>query len=121
MVMENQKENCVFCKIVKGEIPVKKIYENKSFLSFPDANPRVKGHSLVISKEHVENFLKVNQNKGEEMVDAIKETASKIMQETNSRGFNIVNNNGKVASQIVEHLHFHIVPRKKGDSINVLG
>ena len=119
--MTESKNDCVFCKIVKGEIPTKRIYENTNFIAFPDANPRVRGHSLVMPKKHVEDFLGLDKEYGESLVDAIKNTAKKVMKDNRAKGFNIINNNSRVAGQIVEHLHFHIIPRKEGDSVRVLG
>lgn len=115
------KDDCVFCKIVAGEVSTEKIYENENFFSFPDANPKVKGHSLIIPKEHVKTLLDLEESKGEDLIDAIKETASKIVKENDAKGFNVLNNNNRVAGQVVDHLHFHILPRKEDDGIRVLG
>ncbi|MBT96809.1 MAG: HIT domain-containing protein [Candidatus Pacearchaeota archaeon] len=109
------KDTCIFCKIIREEIPTKKIYENENFLSIPDANPRVEGHSLVISKKHFENILDMPTSLGQELIDCIKKTSLKLMDEKKAKGFNVINNNFKVAGQIVKHVHFHIIPRKKDD------
>jgi histidine triad (HIT) family protein len=115
------KEDCVFCKIASGEIPVKRIYENDSFFSIADAKPKTKGHSLVISKKHFENSLELPDTLGQELLDCIKNTALKIVEENNSEGFNIINNNLEAAGQIVKHVHFHILPRKKEDGFHTPG
>lgn len=112
------EENCVFCKIAKGEIKVKKIYEDDNFISFPDAHPKVKGHSLVISKKHFETMLDMPSSLGQELIDCIKDTSLKLMSENKAQGFNILNNNFSVAGQVVKHIHFHILPRKHGESID---
>lgn len=109
-------EDCIFCKIALGEIPAEKIYENNSFFSIPDANPVEKGHSLVISKKHFETTLDIPLDLGPNLLDCIKETARILMKKYNSDGFNLTNNNFKSAGQIVPHVHFHILPRKEGDS-----
>jgi len=114
------KEDCIFCKIANGKIPSKKIYENDNFFSIFDANPIVKGHSLVISKKHFENFLDMPNSLGTELLDCIKNTSMKVIKENNSEGFNLVNNNSESAGQVVKHVHFHIIPRKKGDGISIL-
>lgn len=114
-------EECVFCKMAFGEINVRKIYENDNFFSIPDAHPRVKGHSLIISKRHFKTFLDLPGSLGAELLDCIKETALIIMKQTNSKGFNLVNNNFKDAGQIVEHVHFHILPRRKDDGVSIVG
>jgi len=108
-------EDCVFCKIAKGEIPCDKIYENDNFFSIPDANQKVEGHSLIISKKHFENVLDLPSSLGMELIDCIKKTALKVLEKEKAEGFNLVQNNFEVAGQLVKHVHFHILPRKKGD------
>ena len=110
-------EKCVFCKMSAGEIPIHKIYENGGFFSIPDKNPRTKGHSLIISKKHFETILNMNSTLGPELINCIKGTVIKLMKERNFDGFNIVNNNFEAAGQVVKHLHFHIIPRRKDDNV----
>ena len=112
-------EDCIFCKIAKGEIPAKRIYENDNFFSIPDANPKVEGHSLVISNKHFENVLEMPNSLGSELLDCVKKTAMKVIGEQKAEGFNLINNTMKAAGQIVDHVHFHIVPRKKDDGFSV--
>lgn len=114
-------ESCIFCKIAKGEIPVEKIYENNSFFSIPDKNPRTEGHSLVISKKHFKTILDLPTTLTPELLDCIKNTAMILMQKNKSDGFNVINNNFEAAGQVVKHVHFHIVPRKKDDGLEILG
>ncbi len=109
------KEECIFCKMVSGKVNVKKIYENANFFSILDAKPIVNGHSLVISKKHFNTALDLPNILGSELMDCIKKTALKVMDEKKAEGFNIVNNSFGVAGQIVNHVHIHILPRKKGD------
>lgn len=115
------KDNCVFCKISRNEIPRETIYENDNFFSMPDANPLVEGHSLVISKKHFKTILDMPSTIGRELLDCIKNTVLRIMKEKNVDGFNIINNNFESAGQAVNHIHFHIIPRKKGDGFKVTG
>lgn len=105
-------EDCVFCKIASGQIPSEKIYENDSFFSISDSNQQIEGHSLVISKKHFKTFLDLPSTMGAELIDCIKNTSIKLIKDNHSDGFNIVNNNFKSAGQLVEHIHFHILPRK---------
>ncbi len=112
-------DDCIFCKIAKGEIPAKKIYENDSFFSIPDAHPRTKGHSLIISKKHYEHILDMPSTLGQELLDCIKKTAIEVMKENKSDGFNVLINNFEAAGQVVKHSHIHIIPRKKGDDLRV--
>lgn len=109
-------KDCIFCKISRGEIPVQKIYENQNWFSIPDAHPIGKGHSLIISKKHFENAIDLPSTLGPELIDGIKNTAIKLMKKYDGDGFNIVNNNFESAGQVVKHIHFHILPRKKGDN-----
>lgn len=110
-------DECVFCKIVNGIIPSEKIYENDNFFSIPDANQKIEGHSLVISKKHFVTILDLPLSVGTELLDCIKQTALKLQKDYEWDGFNVVNNNFKDAGQVVEHVHFHILPRKKGDDV----
>jgi histidine triad (HIT) family protein len=110
-------KDCVFCKIAKGEIPVERIYENDNFFSMLDANQKVKGHTLVISKKHFETFLDLPSTLGIELADCIKKTTFKLIEKYKAEGFNVINNNFEAGGQIVKHVHFHILPRKKGDEI----
>jgi histidine triad (HIT) family protein len=106
--------------MVSGELPVKKIYENDNFLSIPDIHPKVEGHCLVMPKKHFETFLDMPPTLGSELIDAVKGTSLRMMKEKRATGFNLVNNNFETAGQVVKHVHFHILPRKKGDGFEVL-
>jgi len=108
-------DSCIFCKIANKEIKVEKIYENENFFSMLDKDQQVPGHSLVISKRHFKTTLDVPDTLGKELLDCIKNTTIKLMKEHKSDGFNIINNNLSAAGQIVSHVHYHILPRKKGD------
>ncbi len=110
---------CIFCKISKKEIPCEKIYENKEFFSVPDANPVKEGHSLIISKKHFHTSLDLPEELGSELLDCIKKTSGILMKRYHADGFNVINNNFKSAGQVVNHIHFHIVPRNKGDGMDL--
>ncbi len=109
------EKSCIFCKFVKGEISCEKIYENDNFFSVLDVNPKVKGHSLIIPKKHFKTCLDLPSSLGIELLDCIKKTSLKLIKDFNADGFNIINNNFKSAGQVVNHFHFHILPRKDGD------
>ena len=105
-------EDCVFCKIIKGEIPSEKVYEDENVLAFKDINPVAPVHVLVIPKEHVENVLEVKDEKMiSDIFKAINKIANTLGLEKN--GFRVVTNCGKDAGQEVMHLHFHILAGKK--------
>lgn len=116
--MENK--DCIFCKIIKGEIPVVKIWEDEDFLAFPDANPRGKGHSLIIPKKHFSTIMDISNEISRRYIDAIKKTAKILMEKYSTDSFNIVLNHGKAAGQKVEHVHVHILPRKEGDKKDLI-
>jgi len=108
--------NCIFCKIVRGEIPTEKIYENDNFFSVPDAYPVFEGHTLVISKKHFDTILDLPSSLGTDLLDAIKKTTLKVIEQFNAEGVNVNNNFKEAAGQIVNHFHVHIIPRKKADN-----
>lgn len=110
-----QKENCLFCKIVKGEIPSHKIYEDENFLAFLDINPVNKGHTLVIPKKHSRNFLEMENSLIKELFILIKKLAQQIQEKVGADGINILSNNEKDAGQIIFHTHIHIIPRFEKD------
>jgi histidine triad (HIT) family protein len=109
--------DCVFCKIISGDLSAEKVYEDDNFLCIKDQNQVVPGHSLVIPKKHFETFLDMPDSLGSELSKAIKTSSLKLMKENDCSGFNIVQNNFSVAGQVVPHLHFHILPRKGGDKV----
>ncbi|MEK6878136.1 MAG: HIT domain-containing protein [Nanoarchaeota archaeon] len=114
------KQDCVFCKISKGEIKNKRIYENDNFFSVFDINPKTEGHCLIISKKHYENVLDMPETLGQELIDAIKKTVELLRKEHDFDGFNIINNNFEAAGQVVKHVHFHILLRKKNDGLEMI-
>ena len=112
---------CIFCNILNGKVPSEGIiYENSSFFSVYDIKPSIEGHALVISKKHFNTALDLPKILGPELLDCIKNTSVIVMKKYKSDGFNVVNNNFSVAGQVVDHVHFHILPRKKDDGYRVL-
>jgi histidine triad (HIT) family protein len=109
--MPAANENCIFCKIVKGEIPCQKLYENDSVLAFLDIGPVNKGHALVIPKKHYESLFDIPDDSLTLIAKAAKKVAKAVMQATQAEGLNLLQNNYKVAGQLVPHAHFHIIPR----------
>ncbi|HHE36190.1 MAG TPA: HIT family protein [Candidatus Woesearchaeota archaeon] len=111
------EENCVFCKIVRGEIPCSKVYEDKEFLAFLDIKPINKGHTLVVPKTHCKNLLDFPRAEETDLVEFIKKVAGAVVKAVNAEGFNLGMNNGSVAGQVIEHAHFHIIPRFSDDGL----
>jgi len=107
----------VFCKIIKGDMPSYKVYEDEKLMAFLDANPVSKGHTLVVPKKHVEN---IHESEGMDyMWDGIVKVANAVKESLGAEGINIEQNNGEVAGQEVFHLHFHITPRYDGSEIDL--
>jgi|TARA_Y100000310_G_scaffold288435_1_gene314028 histidine triad (HIT) family protein len=104
-------DDCIFCKIVKGEIPAEVFLANDDFIVILDANPKVEGHLLVIPKEHYDDFMDLPSGMYEKFLSTAKDAVEKI----GAKDFNFVLNNGKLAGQVVGHLHLHVLPRKEGD------
>ncbi len=108
-------DECIFCKIVKGEIPCTKLGETDNLLAFLDVNPLKQGHTLVIPKKHNTNFLDFPEYLGNELLEFSQKIGQAIVTATGSEGFNFFINNGEAAGQAVFHTHFHLIPRNKGD------
>lgn len=110
-------KDCLFCKIIKGEVSANKIYENDKVVVFLDINPVNLGHNLVVSKEHYKDFLSAPDEVLKEMIITMKKIAKAMTGALDLEGFNIEQNNGSVAGQVIPHLHFHIIPRYKDDGL----
>lgn len=108
-------ENCLFCKIVAGELPSAKIYEDDEVLAFLDINPVNPGHTLVIPKEHYENFSATPNELLAKIMPVIDKIWGAIKEGLGADGFNLGLNNGKAAGQVVSHTHFHVMPRFEND------
>jgi len=106
-------DNCIFCKIIKGEIPSKIIYEDDKAIAFEDINPQAPVHFLVIPKEHIPSIAYVDDSK-KELMGHLLLVAAKIAKEKGLEGgYRIVNNCGIDGGQTVEHIHFHVLGKRK--------
>ena len=107
-------ENCVFCKIIKGEIPSEKVYEDEEILAFKDIDPAAPIHILVIPKKHIENLLEVKEEDAY-LIGHIYQVINKIAKdmEIEQDGFRVIVNCGKDAGQEVMHVHFHMLAGRK--------
>lgn len=112
-------QDCIFCKIVRGEIPSVKVYESDSVFCFLDVAPAVRGHSLVIPKKHVENILEIPEDMAAGMHEAMRRVGRGIIQGLNADGFNVGMNNFQAAGQVVMHAHWHLIPRFHGDGLQL--
>lgn len=110
-------EDCIFCKIVKGEIPSHKVYENGKTLAFLDINPINVGHTLVVPKNHVSKITLAEEDDLLALTKALKKVIKGIEGSLRVDNLNVFVNQGRGAGQLVPHLHYHIVPRYKGDGV----
>ena len=110
-------DDCLFCKMAAGQIPVTKIYEDEIVLSFLDIGPISDGHTLVIPKQHFEKLHDCPAELLGRIFSRIGRIAGAVSGAMDSDGYNILCNNGRAAGQLIEHLHFHIVPRNTGDGL----
>ena len=112
-------ENCIFCKIIKGEIPSEKVYEDDEILAFKDINPAAPIHILVIPKKHISSLLQL-EDEDYELVGKIYKVINKLARQLNieEEGYRVIVNCGKDAGQEVMHLHYHLLAgRKLGSKI----
>jgi len=112
---------CVFCKIIAGEIPCYKVYEDDKFLAFLDIYPVNPGHVLVIPKEHHDNIFTLPDELASKYFVVVKKIAEIVKNTMNADGINIGMNNLSAAGQVVFHSHIHIIPRFSGDGLNHWG
>ena len=103
--------DCIFCKIIAGEIPSATIYENDEFKVILDRFPSGEGHALILPKAHAANIYELPDETAAKAMVLAKKMATKLRDGLNCDGFNIVQNNGEIAGQTVFHFHVHIIPR----------
>ncbi len=113
------KDDCIFCKIVNGEIKSYEIYEDQLVKVFLDAYPVNKGHTLVIPKEHYKDIYDIPENVMGRIGEVAKKIAEKYKGILSTDGVNLLQSNGGIAGQVVFHSHLHIVPRYKNDGIDM--
>lgn len=114
-------ENCIFCKIIAGEIPSATIYEDEDFKVILDISPAAKGHALILPKQHYANLYELPDELCGKVMKLAKKLATHMTDKLNCDGFNLVQNNGEVAGQTVFHFHLHLIPRyKDGDNRDLL-
>jgi histidine triad (HIT) family protein len=112
--------DCIFCKIIAGEIPSAKIYEDGDVLAFLDINPDAKGHTLVIPKKHAVNIFDIDEESLKQVFVAGQKVAKHLKEKLQADGINFIQSNGAAANQIVMHSHLHVIPRFEGDGTKLL-
>ena len=103
--------DCIFCKIVAGEIPASKVYEDDHFLAFLDISQVTPGHTLVIQKKHARNLLEMTPDETADLFNVVSKVTKKVESATQPQGMNIISNMEEIAGQSVFHSHVHILPR----------
>jgi len=109
--------DCIFCRIVKGEIPCARIYETDQALAFLDIAPVAPGHALVIPKAHHETLFDLPETLGGHLLAAQQRVGRAILAATGATGLNVQMNNFATAGQMVFHAHLHLIPRQAGDGL----
>jgi histidine triad (HIT) family protein len=110
-------QECIFCRIASGQIPSIKIYEDDVVVAFLDIGPISDGHTLVMPRQHVEKMHSCPPELLGEIAARLGKIAGAVASAVGADGYNVLCNNGRVAGQVVDHLHFHIIPRKAGDGV----
>ena len=112
-------DDCIFCKIIAGELPCAKVYEDEHTLAFLDIHPVRPGHTLVVPKTHCQDFLDCDPAVFRDIMPVTQKVARAVVKATGAEGFNLGVNNGRAAGQVIFHLHLHVIPRNIGDGLRL--
>lgn len=110
---------CIFCKIIDGDIPSAKIYEDEDVVAILDISQAEKGHTLVLPKKHFDNLLTIDDEYYCKVMKKVKDLAKVIVKAFNADGVNVLNNCNEAAGQSVMHFHVHIIPRYNNDDLKI--
>ncbi|MDY6914005.1 MAG: HIT family protein [Planctomycetota bacterium] len=111
-------KDCIFCKIIAGDIPAAKVLEDEAALAFLDISPLAEGHVLLIPKGHYDTVDQMPADQAAAMLKHLPALVKAVRAATGCEGVNVLQNNGRVAHQVVRHVHFHIIPRRAGDEFH---
>jgi histidine triad (HIT) family protein len=112
-------QQCIFCEIVKKNIPAKVVYENDRIIAFLDINPLAVGHTLVVPKQHIPTIFEMNEAINQEIFKVAEKISLRMKEALQVDGVNLVNASGKAAEQSIPHFHLHVIPRREGDGISM--
>jgi len=115
--MASAPQDSIFTRIIRGEIPCHRVFENDRLLAFLDIRPLADGHTIVVPKRQVEFLEDLPPEDAAEIGRQLGRIARRVVQATGAEGYNILQNNGKAAGQEIPHVHFHIIPRRRGDGL----
>ena len=110
--------DCIFCKIVKNELPAHKIYEDDYMVAFLDNSPVNEGHVLIVPRRHWKSLDEVDDLMAGYLMIVVRKIGAAIKKTLGASGYNVVINNGSVAGQIIDHFHCHVIPRFDGDGLH---
>ncbi|MEM2974047.1 MAG: HIT family protein [Candidatus Micrarchaeia archaeon] len=110
---------CVFCKIIEGQIPSSVVFSDEHIMAFLDINPANKGHTLIMPKRHYNTFNDIPVKELSHLFEVVQRVSKAVEKGLAAEGYNILINNKKAAGQLVEHVHIHVIPRHKGDDMAV--
>lgn len=111
------EQDCIFCRIGRGEIPCAEVYADDRVLAFLDLNPQKPGHTLVIPRRHYADIFAVPAEVFSELFPVVQKVGKAVMSATNATGLNVLQNNHPAAGQSVFHVHWHLVPRHEADGL----
>lgn len=112
-------DNCIFCKIARGDIPAATLYEDEEFRVILDLGPASKGHALILPKIHAANLFELPDEVAGKVMILAKKVAAVLKEGLHADGINLVQNNGEAAGQTVFHFHLHLIPRYAADTVNI--
>ena len=112
--------DCIFCKIIAGEIPSTKIFEDDRFLAFMDINPLTRGHCLLTPKAHHENVFAMPRDLLKDLIVTAQHLGEKALEGLKADGLNYIQSNGRAANQVIDHYHMHLIPRYAGDELKAM-
>jgi histidine triad (HIT) family protein len=117
--MADVDPDCIFCKIVAGELPSQRVDEDEHTVAFMDVNPATRGHALVVPRRHAKNLLEIDPSDLAATIRAAPRLAQRAVPALGADGINLINSCGADAWQTVFHLHVHVIPRYKGDPLKL--
>ena len=109
--------DCVFCRILAGEIPAQKVHEDARCVAILDINPVAPGHALVLPRDHYETWTDLPADLAAELATAAQAVARGVVKAVGAQGFNLLMNNHRCSGQAIPHAHFHVIPRKSDDGV----
>ncbi len=118
-LLERGIMDCIFCKIIAGQIPSFTLYENEIVICFLDVFPANPGHTLIVPKAHYKNVAETPEQVLQGIISAAKYLSPIVVKAVGMEGFNLFLNDGRSAGQLVEHVHLHVLPRQQGDNLRV--